>query len=174
MLDLDTIGWLVVGLSAFTVGASKTGIPGAGILVVPLMAMVFPDEETKKSVGVLLGLLILGDLFAAAYHRRNAQWGHVLRLLPATVAGIVGGWQAMRFVSNELLEPIIGGIVLLPMVACFFVPSTTGRVMLFVPVVVAMAERLGFSENSPGRKGMITAATLGCFAPSCAVLPANV
>ena len=112
MVDLDTIGWLVVGLCAFVVGASKTGIPGAGILVVPLMAMVFPDEETKKSVGVLLGILILGDLFAAAYHRRNAQWGHVLRLLPATVAGIVAGWRAMRYVTNEQLEPIIGGIVL--------------------------------------------------------------
>lgn len=113
MPDLSTVGWLVVGLCAFTVGASKTGLPGAGILVVPLMAMVFPEEQTKQSVGVLLGVLILGDMFAAAYHRRNAQWGHVLRLLPATAAGIVAGWQAMRFVTNQQLEPIIGGIVLL-------------------------------------------------------------
>jgi len=113
MLDLDVMGWLVVGLCAFVVGASKTGIPGAGILVVPLMAMAFPDGETKKSVGLLLGLLILGDMFAAAYHRRNAQWGHVLRLLPATVAGIVVGWQAMDHITNEQLEPVIGGIVLL-------------------------------------------------------------
>ncbi len=109
MLDLGLPGWIVVGLCAFMVGVSKTGLPGAGILVVPLMAMVLP---ATKSVGVLLGLLILGDLFAASYHRRNAQWKHVLGLLPATLAGIVAGWQAMKHVTNEQLEPIIGVIVL--------------------------------------------------------------
>jgi anion transporter len=69
---------------------------------------------------------------------------------------------------------VIGGVVLLAMVAAFFMPSTMGRVVLLIPVVVAMAERLGFPEGSPGRNGMVVAATLGCFAPSCAVLPANV
>ena len=109
MLDLDSTGWIVVGLCAFMVGASKTGLPGAGILVVPLMAMVLP---ATKSVGVLLGILILGDVFAASYHRRNAQWKLVLRLLPATLVGIVAGWQAMKYVTNEQLAPIIGVIVL--------------------------------------------------------------
>jgi len=69
---------------------------------------------------------------------------------------------------------IISGIVLLAMLTAFFVPSTMGRVLLIVPVVSAMADRLGFQEGSPGRTGMVIAATMGSFAPSCAVLPANV
>ena len=69
---------------------------------------------------------------------------------------------------------VISGIVLVAMFVAFFMPSTTGRVVLLVPVVLAMAERLGFPEGSPGRNGMVMAATLGCFVPSCAVLPANV
>jgi uncharacterized membrane protein YfcA len=91
------------------VGITKTGIPGLGILVVPLMALVLP---TRKSTGILLGILILADLFAIAYHRRNARWSHVIRLLPAGFAGIVAGFFGLRFVDDRQLKPIIGAIVL--------------------------------------------------------------
>jgi len=60
----------------------------------------------------LLGILILADLFAITYHRRNARWGHVLRLLPAAFAGIVAGYFGLKFVNDQQLKPIIGGIVL--------------------------------------------------------------
>jgi anion transporter len=69
---------------------------------------------------------------------------------------------------------VISGIVLIGMLFAFFIPSTMGRVVLLVPVVLSMADGLGLEEGSPGRNGMVIAATLGCFAPSCAVLPANV
>lgn len=69
---------------------------------------------------------------------------------------------------------VISAVVLVTMVFSFFMPSTMGRVVLIVPMVVAMAERLDFSKGSPGRNGMVIAATLGCFVPSCAVLPSNV
>jgi len=88
-LDLDLFGWVVVAVCAVMVGTTKTGMPGLGILIVPLMALVLP---TRQSTGILLGILILADLFAITYHRRNARWGHVLRLLPAAFAGIVAGY----------------------------------------------------------------------------------
>jgi len=91
------------------VGTTKTGMPGLGILIVPLMALVLP---TRQSTGILLGILILADLFAITYHRRNARWGHVLRLLPAAFAGIVAGYFGLKFVNDRQLKPIIGGIVL--------------------------------------------------------------
>ncbi len=109
MLDLDLVGWVVVSLCAIMVGITKTGIPGLGILVVPLMAIAIP---ARQSVGVLLGILILADLFAIVYHRRNARWGHVLRLLPAAFAGIVAGYFGLKVVNDQQLKPIIGGIVL--------------------------------------------------------------
>jgi len=109
MLELDFVGWVVVSLCAIMVGISKTGIPGFGILVVPLMAGVLP---ARSSVGVLLGILILADLFAAAYHRHNAKWHHVLGLLPPAFAGIVAGYFGLKVVSDEQLRAIIGTIVL--------------------------------------------------------------
>jgi len=99
----------VVAVCAVMVGTTKTGMPGLGILLVPLMALVLP---TRQSTGILLGILILADLFAVTYHRRNARWGHVLRLLPAAFAGIVAGYFGLRYVNDQQLKPIIGGIVL--------------------------------------------------------------
>jgi uncharacterized membrane protein YfcA len=109
VLGLSWFGLAVVALCAIMVGVAKTGIPGVGILVVPLMAAVLP---ARSSVGVLLGILILADLFAAGYYRRHAQWGHVIRLLPITFAGIVTGYFALRVVNDKQLKPIIGVIVL--------------------------------------------------------------
>jgi uncharacterized membrane protein YfcA len=109
-LDLDLLGWIVVAFCAVMVGTTKTGMPGLGILIVPLMALVLP---TRQSTGILLGILILADLFAIAYHRHNARWGHVLRLLPAAFAGIVAGYFGLKFVSDQQLKPVIGGIVLI-------------------------------------------------------------
>ncbi len=109
MPQLEPIAWLVVALSAVVVGVSKTGIPGVGILPAILMALVLPAQE---SVGTLLGILILADLFAAAYHRRNAQWSLVIRLLPPAFAGIVAGFFALKVIDDRQLKPIIGAIVL--------------------------------------------------------------
>ncbi len=111
MFDLNAIGWLLVGLCAFLVGVSKTGLPGLGILIVPLMAMALP-QHARESTGIMLGMLILGDLFAATYYRRIAEWKHVLRLLPPAFLGIVAGWKAMEYVTNDQLKRIIGLIVL--------------------------------------------------------------
>ena len=108
-MDIDTTGWIVVALCAMMVGITKTGIPGLGILVVPMMALVMP---ARKSTGILLGILILADLFAILYHRRNARWSHVIRLLPAAFVGVVAGFYGLRFVDDRQLKPIIGAIVL--------------------------------------------------------------
>lgn len=109
-MDLSFIGWATVALCAIMIGISKTGIPGMGILVVPLMALVLP---TRQSTGILLGILILADVFAITYHRHNARWLHVLVLLPPALVGIVVGYFGLKFVNDQQLKPIIGAIVLL-------------------------------------------------------------
>ncbi len=107
--DLSGAQWIVLVLSAFLVGVSKTGIPGLSILPVPLMAMVLP---ARVSVGALLPMLIFADIFAAGYYRRHAQWPHILRLMPPTLLGIIAGYLAMGKVTDQQLKPVIGVIVL--------------------------------------------------------------
>lgn len=124
MPDVSAVGWVVVALCAIMVGISKTGIPGFGILVVPLMASVLP---ARASTGALLGILILADLFAITYHRHNAKWGHVLRLLAPSLAGVVAGYFAMKVVNDRQLAPIIGGIVLVMLAVNYWRTTTKGK-----------------------------------------------
>lgn len=122
------------------IGVTKTGIPGLGILVVPLMALVMP---TEKSVGTLLGILILADLFAIAYHRHNAKWSHVARLLPAALAGIIAGYFGLQKLDGGQLKPIIGGIVLI-MLAINFWRERTGGKDTQIPTQLWFAAIMGF------------------------------
>ncbi len=56
----------------------------------------------------------------------------------------------------------------------FLMPSTMGRVLLLLPIVLALCDRLGFGEGSRGRTGLVMTAALGTYIPSCGILPANV
>ena len=111
MFDEVTITqWIMFAVTAFLVGIAKTGIPGVGIVAVPLIAIA--SKDAKASVGLLLPLLIFADLFAAGYYRRKAQWHHIIRLIPWALAGIVAGYLTMKHLESRQLEPIIGLIVL--------------------------------------------------------------
>lgn len=49
-----------------------------------------------------------------------------------------------------------------------------GRIMILVPIVIALADRLGFEAGSRGRTGLVLAASFGTFFPAFAILPSNV
>jgi uncharacterized membrane protein YfcA len=109
MPELSILQWVAVALCAAMVGVSKSGVPGLGILAVPVMAAVLP---ARLSTGVLLPMLIVGDVFAVSYYHRHAVWRYVVRLMPSAFVGIVIGYFAMGRVSDRALRPIIGGIIL--------------------------------------------------------------
>ena len=98
-----------MAVSAYAIGISKTGLPGVGILVVPLLAIVFP---AKPSVGLLLPILIIADLFAVGYYRHHGQWRHLVKLLPWAVVGIGFGYVILSKIDSQTLKPLIGLIVL--------------------------------------------------------------
>lgn len=99
---------------ALLVGFSKTGMPGTGILVVPIMAAVFGG---RLSVGATLPMLIFADCFAVAFYRASADWARIRQLLPWVVVGIVFGTWMLRELGlhrpkPDPLNPIIGFLVL--------------------------------------------------------------
>jgi uncharacterized membrane protein YfcA len=109
MPELHGFEWSVLILIALICGVTKTGLPGAGILMVPLAAAVFP---AKVSTGIILPMLIIGDIFAVAYYKRHAVWKNILPLIPWAMAGVIIGSFAMTKVNDQQLRPIIGAIVL--------------------------------------------------------------
>ncbi|CAG2153777.1 SLC13 family permease [Cupriavidus plantarum] len=56
----------------------------------------------------------------------------------------------------------------------FLMPSTTGRVLLLMPIVLALADRLGFGPHSNGRIGMVLTVAAASYMPPATILPANI
>lgn len=110
MFDFSLLDWVIVIICALFVGFSKSGLPNLVILVVTLIMFVFPARE---SVGILLPMLLIGDLFAVTYYRRNVVWKYLTNLIPWVLMGILAGFFVLQYVNDEQLKPIIGVIVLI-------------------------------------------------------------
>ncbi len=66
-MDLTTWAWILAAFGAALVGFGKCGFPGSGNVSVVLFAHVF---GAAHSVGILLPVLIVGDVFAIILYRR--------------------------------------------------------------------------------------------------------
>jgi len=69
---------------------------------------------------------------------------------------------------------VIWSLCVVGLALAFVVPSAMGRVMLMVPIVLTIADRLGFGPGSAGRTGMVLAVGMGTTLPAFAILPSNV
>lgn len=83
--DLSLWQWLLLCFCALLSGMSKVGVPGVSMIVVPVLALAFGG---KPSTGMLLPILMVGDLFGVLYYRRHAEWLYVLKVIPWAFAGI--------------------------------------------------------------------------------------
>ncbi|MGF1593483.1 MAG: SLC13 family permease [Kiloniellaceae bacterium] len=60
------------------------------------------------------------------------------------------------------------------LVMAFLIPSAMGRVLLLAPLVLALADRLGFAEDDPRRHGLFLGAVLGTVVPAFTIITSNV
>ncbi len=122
-------GYLLAGLCGLLVGLSKTGLPGAGMIAVTVLAFIM---DAKTSVGFLLPLLVTGDIIAVIMYRHNVVWSQLVRLIPWALVGILIGYHLMGMMSSNILRPLIGIIVLTLLSLDLYVhhlskPVPTGR-----------------------------------------------
>lgn len=114
MPQLTAAQWLLGILCAILVGKAKTGLPGLGILVVPLMVLTVGDA--RLSAGWLLPMLCTADIIAVLMWRRNAAATRLFSLAPWVLAGMALG--AISLSLNEaILRKVVGGIVLVMLAA---------------------------------------------------------
>lgn len=108
-LDLTITQWFLAILSAMVIGVSKTGISGAGIIAVPLLAGIFGG---RPSTGLLLPILITADLFAVKIYHSHVEWKYILRLLPWAFTGILAGVVTGGIVNDNQFRKIIAVVVI--------------------------------------------------------------
>jgi anion transporter len=85
--------------------------------------------------------------------------------------------RSAAFLSRTLgtrYPGVILGIVVFGLALGFVMPSSLGRAVLMVPIVAALAARMGYGPQSNGRTGMLLAAAFGSHVPTFAILPSNV
>lgn len=109
MLGLDGLEIGMLLLSATIVGFSKAGIQGATIPAVAMMAIIFGGKE---SAGIMLPMLMTGDLVAILKYGRQGNVRDVLRLMPATIIGILLGAFVGNAMSDQQFKLMMGVIVL--------------------------------------------------------------
>ena len=103
----------LAALAGLLVGVAKTGIPGFGILAVPLMVLAVGDA--RHSAAWLLPLLCLADLFAIATYRRHAQARRLFGLLPWVLGGI--GLGAITLAAPERTLRVLVAAIVIVMIA---------------------------------------------------------
>jgi len=109
MMPLLPWQWVLLFLGAIFVGMAKTGLSGLGTLFIAIFASVLP---TKQSTGLILPLLIFGDLVAVYSYRRHTQWPQLIRLFPWAAAGVVAGYFALNRIDDGQARVLVGTIIL--------------------------------------------------------------
>lgn len=101
----------MTAIVAFSIGVAKGGLGGAlGALATPMMALVMP---TDKVIGLVLPILMFGDIFAVALYWKVWNTKIVLLLLPGAVLGVTIGTIFITNAPTEALRTALGIIVLL-------------------------------------------------------------
>ena len=102
-------GFALAALAAVLIGVAKTGVPGFGILAVPIMVLAVGDA--RHAAGWLLPLLCVADLAAIAVYRRHAQRRRLLGLALWVLAGM--GVGALTLAAPERsLRLLVAAIVI--------------------------------------------------------------
>ncbi len=108
--QLSLAEFTALACAAFLVGFSKTAVSGANTVSLAIFAAILP---ARASTGVLLPILIAGDVLAVLTYRRHAHWPTLWRLFPAVAAGVVLGTVFLMWADDGIVRVSIGAILLM-------------------------------------------------------------
>jgi uncharacterized membrane protein YfcA len=92
-------------LASLFVGLSKGGLPGVGMLSVPLLALMISPVAAAV---LLLPIYILSDIVGIWLYRREYSAENLKVLIPAGVGGVMLGWSTASMVSDQMISLMIG------------------------------------------------------------------
>ena len=151
-------------LVVFTVGLWAIGrlpehVVGLLFFTLAMVLAVAPAQVVFSGFASATLWLVLGGLIMAAAVNRT---GLAQRLAMALFERLALSYARL------IVAVVIASIVL-----SFFVPATVGRVLLLLPIVMAMAQRAGFEHGSTGYNGLCLATIIATYQCGTTVLPAN-
>ncbi len=138
--EISLTAWILAASAALVIGLSKAGIKGIAVVNVTLMALAF---ETKESTGIVVPLLIIGDLFAVIYYNRHAQWAYIVKFLPWILLGILTGVLIGNDLDENTFKIWMAAIILISVAMMYWWDRRKSKAVpthwLFASVVGMMA-----------------------------------
>ncbi len=101
----DLLFWSLAVLATFMVGASKGGLPGVGILGVPILAQVI---SPVVAAGLLLPLYVISDWYGLWLYRKNYDAWNIKLIVSSACIGLAVGWATARYNNDALVKVIVG------------------------------------------------------------------
>jgi len=152
-------GLIVLTIGMWATGALPEHMVAVMFFVLAIVLSVAPQEVVlsgflSSALWLVFGGLVLG---VAVQRTGLGRW---------LASGVVDGIGTTY--ASVIAAVVIGNVLL-----GFLVPSAMARAVILMPIVVALAEQLGFAPGHRGRTGMVvTTAVCGYVIPAT-ILPAN-
>lgn len=152
------LGLFAVGLYA-TVAVPEY-LTALAFFTIAMVFSVAPPEVVFSGFHSTAFWLVFAGLIIGAAVQKT---GLGAQLATAITSRLTGGYPVLVF-----------GLALVGIALAFVMPSTMGRVVLLIPIVVALCDHIGYEPGSRERTGLILAMACGTWMPSSAILPSNV
>jgi len=112
-----SLPFLLAALGAFLLGIAKSGVKGIAVFIVILFVFAF---GAKASTGVLMPLLIGGDIFAIIYYKKHADWKYIFILIPWMILGVILGTYFGNLLDENTFRLGMAGLILLTTLLLLF------------------------------------------------------
>jgi uncharacterized membrane protein YfcA len=109
-LQLSYTEWGLAIIAILILGFSKSGIKGVAIICVTLLALVF---GSKSSTGIIIPMLIVGDIFAVIYYNKHCKWKYLFQFLPWMIAGVLLGVFLGKDMPEDVFKKIMSIVIFL-------------------------------------------------------------
>jgi anion transporter len=151
------VSLLLVGLWAFN--AMPEHVAGLVFFLLVMLFAIAPAAVVFSGFASGTLWLVLGGLIVAEAVNSTGLGARLARVM---VAG-----RPLTY------RGLIAAIVLVCSIMCFLMPATIARILLLLPIMIALAQRLGLAPGSRGYNGVALAVIMTNYQVGTAVLPAN-
>ena len=117
-ISYSSLGLILV--VALLIGMAKTGVHGAGMMSVPILAKVFGGQ---LSSGIMLPILVLADVLGVWYYHRHASWDHLKILFPWAALGVILGTITGTYINDHIFKIIMAGTIVTSVVIMVWLES---------------------------------------------------
>lgn len=155
------VAGLVLGaIALYATGAVAEHITALLFFALAMIFAIAPASLVFSGFASTAFWLVLSGLVIGLSVNKTglgARMAHVLaRLFPSTYSGV------------------LAGVVSVALLLSFFMPSSMGRIVLLMPIALALADRYGLAEGRTGRYGIALATGFACFNAPNGIMPATV